>query len=93
MRFHPKTDANQPEIVHDLRRAGVSVWITSHMGGGFPDLVCGYHGITILVEVKNRGGKVTPDEAEFFRNWRGSAYFAETSDEVMKIFEDLMEEK
>lgn len=48
----PRTDANQPTIVDGLRERGVTVEITSALGNGFPDLVCGYRGLTVLIEVK-----------------------------------------
>lgn len=34
-----KTDANQTKVVEHLRRAGLSVAVTSMVGNGFPDLV------------------------------------------------------
>lgn len=61
-----KTDANQAKVVEHLRRAGLSVAVTSMVGNGFPDLVvAGYGAVaftgkkfyiptkTVLVELKN----------------------------------------
>lgn len=41
------------------------------MGGGFPDLVVGYRGVTYLLEVKGPGGKLRPSQVSFFARWRG----------------------
>ena len=66
MRVRPRADTNQSEIVEALREHGVHVVITTALGSGFPDLVCGYRGLTVLMEVKmpqsvvtagGRGGK------------------------------------
>lgn len=46
-------DVNQSVVVTALRAVGVSVFITSKIGHGMPDLITGYGGITKLLEVKN----------------------------------------
>ena len=67
-----RTDANQPQVVKALRDAGATVAITSMVGDGFPDLVVGFRGETLLIEVKD-GSKpkseqaLTPDEEDFRR--------------------------
>ena len=59
-----------------LRTAGMTVHITSALGGGFPDLVVGWRGINVLLEVKD-GAKfpsqqaLTLDEQKFFDSWGG----------------------
>ena len=47
MRTRGKIDGNQTAVVQALRAAGMTVWITSAMGNGAPDLVCGWRGITV----------------------------------------------
>ena len=39
MRKRGRVDANQTKVVDHLRRAGLSVAVTSGVGNGFPDLV------------------------------------------------------
>lgn len=51
--FKCRVDANQAEIVNALRGAGASVIDASAAGGGVPDLIIGFNGKTILMEVKN----------------------------------------
>jgi Holliday junction resolvase len=71
-----KIDANQRDIVDYLRARGVSVAITSGIGDGFPDLVCGFRGKNILLELKD-GDKVlsqqklTAKQIVFHSLWRG----------------------
>jgi hypothetical protein len=71
-----RTDANQARIVAALRKLGASVAITSQVGNGLPDLIVGYQGRTVLLEVKDgdkppSGQKLTDAEAYFLANWRG----------------------
>ena len=75
-RQRAKVDGNQKEIVEFLRANGVSVAITSQLGKGFPDLVCGYRYMTFLLEIKDGSlvpskQKLTPDEKAFLDSWRG----------------------
>jgi len=75
MRYANRIDANQNQIVDALRKVGAVVRIISQ-GDGIPDLLVGYKGYTILMEVKD-GGKVpsarklTEPEQKFFDDWRG----------------------
>lgn len=75
MRYANRIDANQNGIVDALRKVGAVVRIISQ-GDGIPDLLVGYKGYTILMEVKD-GGKVpsarklTEPEQKFFDDWRG----------------------
>jgi len=75
MRRANRIDANQNDIVDALREAGAVVRIISQ-GDGIPDLLVGYNGYTILMEVKD-GDKVpskrklTEAEQKFFDEWEG----------------------
>lgn len=76
MRHAARVDANQPEIVAALRQAGASVWVI-----GLPvDLLVGFRGQTMLMEVKTLTGKRAPKAAKhtplqvgFMAEWRGGA--------------------
>ena len=71
-----KVDANQAEIVKELRKAGASVTPTHAAGDGFPDLAVGYQGKTFLLEVKD-GNKppsartLTPPQVKWHGQWLG----------------------
>ncbi len=83
MRRAAKIDANQPEIVAALRKFGASVTPIHGVGQGCPDLLVGFQGRTLVLEVKDgakppSARKLTDDEAVWFGNWRGEAYVVET---------------
>ena len=44
-----KTDANQKQIISDLKKIGVSVLNLSRVGGGCPDILVGWQGKNILI--------------------------------------------
>lgn len=74
MAYARKVDVNHSLIVKTLRDLGCSVFDTSRVAGGFPDLVIGKNNKTILVEIKaNEKSKYTPAQEMFMMNWRGSA--------------------
>jgi hypothetical protein len=76
VRYRPRVDANQKEIVLALRKCGALVGSLAGQGSGYPDLVVQYpstdEGRIFLLEVKNlkgRGKKLTEDQVEFHRRW------------------------
>jgi Holliday junction resolvase len=86
MRARGRTDANQSEVVEKFRGMGYSVAITSALGSGFPDIVVGKYGITVLVEIKDGAKppskrKLTEDEQRFHDTWRGSACVVECEED------------
>src|SRR3972149_1571025 len=50
---HGRTDANHTEIVNALQAIGASVTSLADVGGGCPDLLVGYRGQNMLLEVKD----------------------------------------
>ena len=76
MRYAARVDANQPEIVEALRKVGASVWVI-----GLPvDLLVGFRGQTLLMEVKTVTGKRNPKpskhtqlQRDFMLSWSGGA--------------------
>lgn len=76
MRRAHRVDANQARIVSALRKAGRSVYVTSQVGQGYPDLTVGFRGRNYLLELKDPAQPpskraLTGDELEFFAEWRG----------------------
>lgn len=68
MRRAAKVDANQPEIVEALRKAGAFVVPLHAVGKGCPDLAVIARGKTHWFEIKNlggRGSKKTPEQTEW----------------------------
>ena len=64
---HPKTDANQPDVIRDLRDCGLIVHDVSSLGGDCLDLFVGDPASYswIQVEVKTDEGKLTPRERAY----------------------------
>lgn len=74
MSYARKVDVNHSLIVKTLRDLGCSVFDTSRVGGGFPDIVVGKNNKTILVEIKaNEKSPYTTAQELFMMNWKGSA--------------------
>ena len=73
MTYAKKVDANHSIIVKTLRELGCSVFDTSSVGRGFPDLVVSRKGATALVEIKaDIKSKFTPAQQAFLLNWQGT---------------------
>lgn len=92
MRRAARIDANQNEIVNAARGVGCSVWITSAMGAGAPDLVIGCPRTfqNFMVEVKDGSlspsrRALTPDEAKFHRDWRGQICIIESVEQLYRL--------
>ena len=89
MRRANRIDDNQNDIVAALRKVGATVRVISQ-GEGIPDLLVGFRGETILLEVKD-GNKppsartLTPAEKKFFDEWEGGLCM------VVKSVEDALE--
>lgn len=83
-----RTDNNQKQITKDLIKAGVSVRSLHKVGKGIPDLLCGFRGITKIIEIKTEDGELTPDQKEFIENWNGQYAIAKNSEEAIRIMYD-----
>jgi len=73
-----KIDANHEAVVTVLRAAGASVQSLAGVGKGVPDLLVGYKGQTLLMEIKD-GFKapsarlLNKDQLRWHGNWKGGA--------------------
>jgi hypothetical protein len=95
MRRAGRRDDNHREIVLALRDIpGLSVADTANLGDGFPDLVIGYRGVNLLVEIKD-GSKVpskqklTESEQKFHNGWNGQVCVALTVDDVLNAIQQI----
>jgi hypothetical protein len=72
MAFAKKVDKNQKDVVKALRSMGATVVDLSAVGKGMTDLIVGFDGQTILLEVKDGPDKkFTPQQIKFFATWTG----------------------
>ena len=69
-----KVDANQKQIVEELRGLGIDVFVASDFGNGFPDLVIPYAGFNWFVEIKTKTGTLTRDQRKFKEKWTQGQY-------------------
>jgi len=81
-----KKDATQDWFVQEIRKyPGVSVFETNDVGGGFGDVVVGFRGQTMIVEIKVPGKRddLTENEKKFRDTWTGAYMVACIPDEVL----------
>lgn len=85
MRRAARQDANATEIANAFRGLGCSVeFLSPARRGGLPDLLCGYgRYITFLVEVKQPGQNLNPDQVRWHAEWEGVSPF------VVRTLEDV----
>ena len=73
-----KIDANHEAVVLALRLAGATVQSLAGVGNGVPDLLVGYKGQTLLLEIKD-GFKppskraLNEDQLRWHGSWKGGA--------------------
>lgn len=85
-----RTDANQTEIVRRFREIGASVQVMSSVGKGFPDLIVGWRGRNILLELKD-GSKppsaraLTVDQVHWHANWAGQVAVVTSVDQAVEL--------
>ena len=86
--YRKRVDKNQAQIVKALRSYGISVQDLHIIGRGCPDLVCGYKGQNVLIEVKNAlaKGKLTEAESRWHQRWGGQVAVVETAEEALALF-------
>ena len=74
MTYAKRVDITHGLVVKTLRDLGCTVFDTSRVAGGFPDLVVGINGKTVLVEVKrDASAPYTQSQLAFMQKWQGSA--------------------
>jgi hypothetical protein len=83
-----KADTSQLEIVKKLRQCGVTVEPRiSRVGQGVPDLLCGYRGRNILLEIKTGARdcdrRLTQDEQGWHESWSGQVAVVSDWEEAM----------
>jgi len=89
MRRAARVDGNQSTLVSLLVKLGASVVSLSSVGKGVPDLLVGYKGRNLLLEVKDptvptRDQELTKDQIRFVSTWKGSVRVVKTEDDVLR---------
>jgi len=85
-------DESEAKIIAELRAIGGTVQSLAAVGGGCPDLLVGYRGATLLLEVKTPGiGRVRPSQSEWLARWRGGVARVVTNPrEAMRAVSDAV---
>jgi hypothetical protein len=72
--YKKRVDENQKQLVHTFIALGATVLNLSTVGRGCPDLLIGYRGKSVLVEIKrNAKASYTEPQIKFMQEWRGGA--------------------
>lgn len=79
MRRAARTDNNQHELVEALKKIGARCYYIKEP----VDLVVGFRGRTILLEVKGDGKRLTKAQEEFIETWPGEIHIAHDIDEAI----------
>jgi Holliday junction resolvase len=87
--MHHRADKNQLEIVKALREIGASVLVLSQVGFGAPDLLLGWQGKNILIEVKSKNGKLSKSQKDWIFDWRGRVEVVRSIEDVIRIINDI----
>ncbi len=94
MRRFPRKDKNHAQIVAEFQRHGCGVLDLSPMGGGCPDILVSWSGLTMLCEIKDgakppSARKLTPDQVKFWNDWRASPKIVKDESDVVDTVETL----
>ena len=92
MRKKARVDANQKEIVQQLRKIGISVLHTHQLGRGAQDLVLGYRNSNFMIELKDGNKtksqqKLTPDEVQFQEKWNGNYAVCNSIEQILTLID------
>ena len=80
LRRAAKRDANERPIIEALRRIGASVVVMKEP----VDLLVGFRGRTVALEVKDIGGTLTEAQKDFFARFCGEAYVVQNVQQAMQ---------
>jgi len=90
-----RKDSNHKEVVAALKQMGASVFDSSDVGKGFPDLVVGFLGVTHLVEIKDGSRspsrrKIRASQQSFADGWGGSpVLLVESPEGALKLIKKV----
>lgn len=87
-----RRDSNQAPLVKSLRALpGVTVEPRlADCGGGVPDIIVGYQGVSYLIEIKDgekppSGRRLTDHEEEWHGAWTGQVAICCNLDEILAV--------
>jgi len=90
---YKRVDSNQVEIVKELRRLGMEVEHLHSVGKGCPDILVGYKGKNVLLEIKrDEKAKLTPDQVLWHHSWKGQVTVVSNVIDAVKAVKEICRE-
>jgi Holliday junction resolvase len=90
---YKRVDSNQVEIVKELRRLGMEVEHLHSVGKGCPDILVGYKGKNVLLEIKrDEKAKLTPDQVLWHHSWKGQVTVVSNVIDAIKAVKEVCRE-
>ena len=83
MRTKAKRDANESDIIDALRSIGATVQPISETN--VPDLLVGFRGVNLLMEVKIPKGKLSTGQKSWHDTWEGQRAVVRSVDEALSV--------
>jgi len=85
-----RVDNNMDAIASCFRAAGFSVCSLAMVGGGVPDLLLGFGGTNVLIEVKDSEQplskrRFTAAQKKWHAEWKGRAHVVETVEQALLL--------
>lgn len=90
-----RVDANQAEIVADLRAIGATVLHLHELGKGAPDILIGFRGANYLLEIKMKTAgilkvvitksRLSPKQRDWHERWAGQVAVIWSIEEALDI--------
>jgi hypothetical protein len=95
---YKRVDDNQSKVVKALRDLGATVQHLHAVGKGCPDIVVGFKGKNLLLEIKDGDKKVlTPDQVNWHKLWKGQVNVVTSVDDaktlIWKLSDDYRSER
>jgi hypothetical protein len=84
-----RRDGNHDDLIKGLKKVGATVQTLSQVGRGCPDLLIGFRGANVLLEVKDGSlppskRTLTESEATWHQGWRGQVATVGSLDDALK---------
>ena len=88
-----RVDGNQKAIIDALKKHddSLSYCLLHTVGKGVPDLLIGFKtkngSSSVLVEIKNKSGKLNQLQVQFFKDWKGPIIKVKSLEEIIEWLE------
>jgi hypothetical protein len=85
-----RVDGNHGEIVAALEAAGATVQSLAEVGNGCPDLLVGFRGANVLIEIKDptqapNKRRFNSHQKTWHAEWKGRAHLVETVEQALLV--------